>query len=226
MTKAQVQDCQHRQGCDKVLTRAQSLQLASSLPALVSLHLQPAKGQRTDLQSHLSDQSKTWFSARESWLASGKFKGSPATCHMAEQPLSWNDRWHGAVLRNLHLAGKCSADVGERAVWQLSGLCRGCCKVAEEKRKGDSLISMQECQTIRACPCHHWILPCGDRDLWVQNKAGASPLTLQKEKEQKACCLLPAPLGHPCSVGSKSRLQIANSSRHCHLQNCHLQVIN
>lgn len=87
VTKAQAQDCHHRQGCDKVLTRAPSLQLAASLPALVSLHLQPAKGQRADLQSNPTDESKTSFSACESWLASGKFKGSSATCHTAEQPV-------------------------------------------------------------------------------------------------------------------------------------------
>lgn len=116
-------------------------------------------------RANLSDESKTWFSACESWLASGKFKGSSATCHIAEQPLSQNDRWCGSMLRYFHQAVKCSTDVGEQAVWQPSGLCRGCCKVAEKKEKEISLISMEECQTVRACLFHHWILPCGHRDL-------------------------------------------------------------
>lgn len=99
---------------------------------------------------------------------------------------------------------RCGRAGSVTALWFVQRMLQG----SKEKRKGDSLISMQECQTARACPSHHWILPCGDRDLWVQNKAGVSPLTLQKEKEQKACCLLPAPLGHPCCVGNKSWLQI------------------
>lgn len=39
------------------------------------------------------------------------------------------------MLRYLHLIVKCSTDVAEQAVWQPSGLRRGCCKVAEKKEK-------------------------------------------------------------------------------------------
>lgn len=55
---------------------------------------------------------------------------------------------------------------------------------SRERRKGDSLINMQECQTARAYPSHRWILPCGEL-LCGNNKAGFPPLTLKKKKSKK-----------------------------------------
>ena len=57
---------------------------------------------------------------------------------------------------------------------------------SRERRKEDSLINMQECQTARACPSHHWILLCGDRDTEPQNKAGFPPLTFKKMSKKPA----------------------------------------